>query len=170
MNFLTISGSNRPESSNVRLLHSLETLIPQHQFIHYNNISLLPLFQAEKDKSPWHHEVIKWRNMIEKSDAVIISTPEYIHNIPASLKNALEWVTSSGELTGKRVLPITFTPHPPRGEKAMQSLIWSLGALNANIITQIQIYQSEITFDSKGRIGGEEIRMILQEAIKMMAA
>ena len=56
-----------------------------------------------------------WRKILQESDAVIISIPEYIHNIPALIKNALEWVTTSGEFLGKKVLPITFTPHEPRG-------------------------------------------------------
>ncbi len=168
MNIITISGSSRSGSSNITLLKSLELIAPAHDFRHYPEIIRLPLFQAENDVPPWNEEVIKWRLAVEKADAVIISTTEYLHNIPAVLKNALEWLTTSGEMMNKRVLPIAFTPHPPRGEKAMQSLIGSLSALNARIVTQLPLYQSEIEFDKKGLILNYEIREILIEAISLL--
>lgn len=168
MQILTISGSSRPKSSNLRFLRSLAFLNGQYNFQYFNQIINLPLFIAENDRAPWPEEVIAWRNSVKEADAVIISTPEYIHNVPAVLKNALEWLTSSGEMMDKRVLPITFTPHPPRGEKAMQSLLWSLSALKANIVTQLPLYQSEIDFDETGNIVNEEIVEMIQEAILLL--
>ena len=104
------------------------------------------------------------------ADAIIISTPAYLLNIPAMLKNALEWLTTSGELEGKRVLPITFTPHPPRGERAMQSLIWSLQALNAHVVTKLALFQSEVKFSDGGEILDVETRDILREAIRLLTS
>jgi len=168
MQITTVSGSMRPLSSNIRLLKSIKSLCPWHQFLLYDSITELPLFQAEHDHFPWPEEVTSWRSIVENSDAIIISTPEYIHNIPAVLKNALEWLTSSGEMMDKRVLPITFTPHPPRGEKALQSLTWSLQALKANVVTQLPLYQSEVDFNSAGIITNEEVLEILTEAVSLL--
>ncbi|NNF35401.1 MAG: NAD(P)H-dependent oxidoreductase [Saprospiraceae bacterium] len=170
MRIIALSGSSRPDSSNEMFLKAIKFLCPQQQVIYYNVIHDLPLFRPEKDRYPWPDKVLSWRTEIQLADAVIISTPEYIHNIPAALKNAMEWLTSSGEMMDKRVLPITFTPHPPRGEKAMQSLLWSLTALKARIVTQLPLYQSEVDFDSNGRIINEEIREILEEAILMLVS
>ena len=106
----------------------------------------------------------------KQSDAVIITTPEYIHNLPALLKNALEWLTTSGELAQKRVLAMTFTPHSPRGEKAMQSLLWSLQALDANVVVQLPLYQNEIEFEfdkTEAIIENKEAE-ILMEAINLL--
>ena len=86
--------------------------------------------------------------------------------MPAAIKNALEWISSSGELVGKRVIPITFTPHEPRGERAMQSLVWTLQALDSNIIVELALYKSQITYDPE--IGGEGAEM-LKEAIKLLS-
>ena len=168
MKILTISGSSRIQSSNLKLLRSIELLFPQHNIKCYERIKKLPLFLAEADHAPWPPEVINWRTSVKESDTVIISTPEYIHNIPASIKNALEWLTSSGEMAEKRVLPISFTPHPPRGEKAIQSLTWSLKALKANIVAHLPLYQSEINFDNEGRIKSVEIVKILTEAMVLL--
>lgn len=168
MRIITLSGSSRPAATNTMLLQSIESLFPEHQVIHHHAIHELPLFRPENDSFPWPDLVIQWRKAVDQADSLIISTPEYIHNIPAVLKNALEWLTSSGEMADKRVLPITFTPHPPRGEKAMQSLIWSLSALNARIVTQLPLYQSEIEFDQNGDILNEEIREVLMEAVALL--
>ncbi len=168
MKILTISGSTRSNSTNTRLLNSLPTLFPNHTFQHYSQINQLPLFQADADKHPWHTTILAWRAAIADADAVIISIPAYIHNLPALIKNALEWVTSSGELAQKRVLAITFTPHTPRGKKAMQSLLWSLQALNANVVVSLPLYQNEIEFDSNNHFIKNEAMDMLTEAINLL--
>jgi NAD(P)H-dependent FMN reductase len=168
MTILTISGSSRSDSSNVRLLGALPALSPEHQFKYFEGIHHLPLFQADLDQAPWPVTVLQWRKEVQYADALIISTPEYIHNIPASIKNALEWITSSGELADKRTLPITFTPLEPRGEKAMQSLLWSLQALKAQIIGQLPLYQNEIDLDSLGSLSETGASEMLREGIRLL--
>ena len=168
MKILTISGSTRKDSANTRLLTAIPSLFPQHTFQYDTPINQLPLFQAEADKSPWHAAVVDWRKAIADADALIISIPEYIHNMPALIKNALEWVTSSGELAQKRVLAMTFTPHEPRGEKAMQSLLWSLQALDANVVVSVPLYQNEIEFNVAGNFIRNEALEMLEEAILML--
>ncbi|MFK7799388.1 MAG: NADPH-dependent FMN reductase [Aureispira sp.] len=164
----TISGSSRTLSSNRRLLEALNTIQPQHQFVHLEVIQELPLFQANLDIHPWPPAVLAWRAAIAEADAVVICTPEYLHNMPALLKNGLEWLSSSGELVDKSVLPITFTPHAPRGEKTMQSLIWTLQALNAKIVTQLPLYQQEVTFEPSGAIAEGLSLDMLQMAIDLL--
>lgn len=140
---LTINGSSRPNDNNARLLRSLEQHFGHYRFSRYHDLSRLPLFTAPADTAPWPAEVLEFRASIVEADAIIISTPEYIHNIPAVLKNALEWVTSSGELFNKPTLAISYCPHKPRGDKAMTSLLQSLQALSATVKLQIALYQNE---------------------------
>jgi len=143
MNILTVSGSSRPNSANIRLLEKLPSLFPGKSFSRFTELDSIPLFSANAGQASLPKPVLNWKQALNLSDALIICTPEYLHNIPAAIKNGLEWISESGELAGKKVLPITFTPHPPRGEKAMQSLIWSLQALNAQIVVQLSLYQNE---------------------------
>ena len=166
MKILTISGSSRTDSSNSKLLDHLSDLGLDHNYERTNLHFELPLFQAESDSNPLPVLVKKWRNQLSTADAVIFCIPEYIHNMPAVIKNALEWIASSGELVGKRVLPITFTPSEPRGERAMQSLKWSLQALDSNIIVELALYKSQITYDPQ--ISGEGAE-ILKEAISLLS-
>ncbi len=168
MKIYTISGSSRPSSSNIRLLEALGTINKEHEFVRLAVIEDLPLFKAELDCHPWPPAVLAWRAALTKADALIISTPEYLHNLPALIKNALEWLASSGELVGKAVLPITFTPNPPRGERTMESLTWSLQALDAKIVTQLPLYQKDLVINKAGKIEGEDSLELLEAAIALL--
>lgn len=168
MKILTLSGSARLDSSNVKLLDAIPLLFPEYEIQRYKKLHELPLFHADLQDSPDPPVVKDWKQALQSADALIICTPEYIHNLPAVLKNALEWVTTSGVLVGKKVLALTFTPNPPRGEKAMQSLIWSLQALDANIVAQLPLFQNEIEFDEHGFLHENEQMDLLKEAINLL--
>jgi len=168
MKILTVSGSSQATSTNTALLQSIPTLLPDHQVLHYADLHKLPLYLADTDLAPWPPSVLAWRAAIGTADAVIISTPEYLHSLPAILKNALEWLTTLGELHGKTVLPITYTPAAPRGEKGMQVLLWSLQALAANILPALSLHHSDIRPEA-GQLAGdaEHIDMLLH-ALSLM--
>ena len=165
---LTISGSTRKNSTNVKLLDAIVVEFPQHDIYRFENLYKLPIFTEIIDSNSYPEIVLAWRNAVETSDAIIISTPEYIHNVPAILKNALEWITASGELFQKKVLPITFLPNAPRGAKAMQSLLWSLKAMDAEVVAQLPLYQNEMVFDEHGKFIQNESVEILKEAVGLL--
>ena len=167
MNILTISGSMRPDSSNVWLLNFIGKHFKKHSFFLFD-ISSIPMFDPRMLQAELPAQVMEWKKAVINSDAIIITTPEYIFNIPAQLKSALEWFAASGELVGKRTLPITFTPHPPRGEKAMQSLLWCLQALDANVITSLELHKTEITFDNDGLVEDRDGLEMLEGAIQLL--
>ncbi len=167
MSIIAISGSTRQDASNVKLIHAIAKHSDQDIF-YFGGIGVLPLFNPDLDHHPWPPSVIEWRNAIAEAQGIIITTPAYLHNIPAILKNALEWVTSSGELDTKPTLPITYTPFPPRGERAMQSLLWSLGALNARIVVQLPLYQSELKINDLGGLEGDESIAMIEAALSLL--
>ncbi|MBT8221246.1 MAG: NAD(P)H-dependent oxidoreductase [Bacteroidia bacterium] len=156
-NILTISGSARTGSANRQLLEHLPVLFPELDF-HLYEIAELPLFVDDAERTVIPEPVEEWRRSIQKAQAVIISTPEYVHNIPAILKNALEWVYATGEMAGKKILPIVFTPKPPRGDKAMQSLLFTLTALEAQVVASLQLYQEDWNDQNRKTDAEEMIR------------
>jgi len=170
MDILTISGSPHRSSSNAKMLEGLSQLngSKSHNFIDSLGLIDLPLFTPDIDHSPWPKMVESWRTQVDRADALIISTPAYLKNIPAVLKNGLEWLTTSGELQGKPTLALTYTPHPPRGEDAMKSLLFSLGALDARIVAQCPLYQNELTIQKDGTLIGKESIELLEEAIALL--
>lgn len=168
MKILTLSGSARPSSSNVRLLQAIAAAFPDYSFEHFTKLAELPLFLPDQDHAPWPAAVLEWRQALQAAQAVVITTPEYIHNLPALLKNALEWIASSGELVGKPVLPITFTPHAPRGERAMQSLTWSLQALDARVVAALPLYQNELEKQEEQFILPTDIREMIAASLQLL--
>ncbi|MEH2057603.1 MAG: NAD(P)H-dependent oxidoreductase [Nostoc sp.] len=94
----------------------------------------MPHFTPELDGDTLPTSVRDWRAVLEKYDGVIISTPEYAYGMPGVLKNALDWIVSSGELVGKPVATISASPSELGGSKAHASLVLTLTALAANLV------------------------------------
>ena len=148
MQILTFAGSGRAGGSNRKLLQALPAAFSEYHFTEYTGENL-PLFY---DGATVDSAVKSWQKEIAAADALLICTPEYLHNLPALVKNALEWLTAGGELAGKKVFPLTLTPHAPRGEKAMQSLLWSLQALDAQIAPSLALFRADIVYDAAGNL------------------
>jgi NAD(P)H-dependent FMN reductase len=108
------------------------------------------------------------KQKIEAADAVILATPEYTHNIPAVLKNLIDWCTASGEFSSKKVVAITFTPHEPRGEYAMNSLLPSLKALEANVVAQFPLYKTQVEIQDQKIILKPESKDMVKAALEMI--
>ena len=160
---LTVSGSARPDSANTSLLRALPALVPAHSWHHSELPARLPLFTEPAQSHPTP-AVTAWREQVRRAEAVVFCTPEYLHNLPALLKNALEWLTTGGELVGKPCLALTLTPHAPRGERAMRSLVWSLGALNAAVRAELPLYRAEVGLTDR-TITGQEAQELLRAAV-----
>jgi chromate reductase len=70
----------------------------------------LPHFSPDLDVEPLPEAVRSLRAQIAAADALMISSPDYAHGIPGSLKNALDWLVSALEALDKRVLLMSASP------------------------------------------------------------
>ncbi|PWH86999.1 NADPH-dependent FMN reductase [Brumimicrobium oceani] len=164
MNILAISGSASKQSSNYHLLKAIQTLFKDDFIMEvYDSLQDFPLFTPNLLKEGVPENIQEFKAKVVNADLVLISTPEYTHNIPAVLKNMIEWCTHSGEFSNKKVIPITFTPHEPRGEFAMQSLLFSLNALDANTIVQVPLYKTEVTIKEELILLSDDTQTLLKE-------
>jgi chromate reductase, NAD(P)H dehydrogenase (quinone) len=167
---LLISGSASATSSNTKLLRMMaDTFADSYRMEVMDGLWELPLYTHERELAGIPDVVKNLREKVKRADAVLISTPEYLHNIPAVLKNALEWMTTSGELSEKPVLAITLTPRAPRGENAMRSLLQSLVASKARVLAELPIHLDELAIgDERGKAMDDDHRSLLQEAIALL--
>ena len=83
---IAISGSSRTDSSNHKLIRAIDKKYGKLEIF---DIHRLPLFTPNLDAHPWSTEVLERRSPVKQSPALLITTPVYIFNIPAALKNAL---------------------------------------------------------------------------------
>ena len=167
MKVLLISGSARVSSSNVSLLNFIQKIKASHQFKRADYLSQLPLFNANIE-SKKNSQLDQWRQEAIWAEAIIIATPEYIYNIPALLKNALEWLTKNGEFYKKPVLPIVYTPAPKRGQKAMESLLNSLEALDTKVLASLLLHHTDVSFDENGALKNKDGLELLSSAIELL--
>lgn len=155
---LVVNGSTQANGSTQKLINQFPTLFPEFEWIVSDAVHDLPLFQVDHSVLPQSLE--NWKQEIQAVHLVLFITPEYLHNIPAQLKSALEWVTTSGELDQKKVIACAYTPHDPRGEKAIQSLTWSLQALQAHIICTFTLHHNQWDWKNEKIQGGEGYEML----------
>ena len=155
---LTLSGSLREGSVNQLLIDAAVDLAPvNYSFTHYRKTGLIPHFNAGlKDNID---EVIQFRKEIRKSDAILICTPEYAFGIPGTLKNALDWLVSEGELYQKAVAIISASPLATGGIHAFNDLERTLQAQQAMMSEscKLQVPVIHIKMNAEGIISDEEL-------------
>lgn len=140
MNFLAISGSLRPTSTNTSILRAAAALVPLGVTITmYDGLDDLPHFSPERDGEQSPTSVAHLRSLLQEADAVIICTPEYIHGMPGVLKNMLDWVVSSGEFVYKPVGIISAGPSDTGGARAHASLTHTLEVMTAYFTDQTSL-------------------------------
>lgn len=101
---LAISGSLRSRSSNTELLRAAALLAaPFADVVFYVGLATLPHFNPDLDfeGAELPATVKDFRKAVGDADAILISSPEYAHGVPGSLKNALDWLVSGPEMPGK---------------------------------------------------------------------
>ena len=68
------------------------------------------------------------RSAISAADAVIVSTPEYAHELPGVLKNALDWLVGGMELTDKPVAMFNASARSVYAQTALREVLLTMGA------------------------------------------
>jgi NAD(P)H-dependent FMN reductase len=107
LSVVAISGSLRAESSNGALLRAAAALAPPGMAITFlTGLDTLPPFNPDLDTEGAvpPAPVTAFRASLAGAHGFVICSPEYAHGVPGALKNALDWVVSSGEFTDKPIL------------------------------------------------------------------
>lgn len=137
MRILAISGSLRAQSTNTSLLRSLILLAPSElEIVVYEELGHLPPFNPDLEQSHQFVPVTRFQQALQCSAAVVFSTPEYAHGIPGSLKNALDWVVGSGELSEKVAMLVNASS---RAVYAQAALMEVLSAMNARLDPSLNV-------------------------------
>tara|TARA_B100000508_G_C11465884_1_gene282547 strand:+ start:32280 stop:32801 length:522 start_codon:yes stop_codon:yes gene_type:complete len=166
---LGICGSASLKSSNLELLRTLsDEFDSEFDWIITNSLRDFPMFRPEDLDGELDPLISEFKSQVEEADAIVIITPEYTHNLPAILKNALEWCTASGEFAEKPVLPITFTPAEPRGKYAMRSIIESLKTLDSRVVSQLELYKTDVEFEDYQISLNSSITELLRSGLELL--
>jgi chromate reductase, NAD(P)H dehydrogenase (quinone) len=120
---IALCGSLRQVSTNKAALLAAASLEPT---VALYPLDELPLFNQDLDG----HEpesVRAFQAVLRDAGAVLICSPEYAHGISGVLKNALDWVVSSGELFGKPAGTINTSPHSRHAIDSLHEVLKTMG-------------------------------------------
>ena len=120
---LALSGSLRRASSNVTLLRAAQKLAPDQVKIDvYAGIASLPHFNPDIESAAG--EAVKnLKAEVARADGLIVSSPEYAHGVPGSLKNALDWLVGGSEFAGKPVALFNASNRGVYAQAALREII-----------------------------------------------
>ncbi|MFC9229537.1 NADPH-dependent FMN reductase [Streptomyces decoyicus] len=135
MRLLALSGSLRARSSNGAVLRSALALWDGPTAT--ADIGTLPHFNPDLDgeNATPPASVAALRTAVAASDALLLVSPEYAHGVPGVLKNALDWLVSSGECVSKPTAVITASPFPTGGDHANAQLRETLRMMTGEVVT-----------------------------------
>ncbi len=135
MRVLGVNGSLQANSKNLALLQAAARLAPPHvTFELFDGIRELPHFDPDLEANGTLAVVDRWREALSRSDALLITCPEYGHSLPGALKNAIDWVIGSGELERKVVAITAAVPAVERGQRGLNALAGTLAAVSARLV------------------------------------
>ncbi len=172
MRIVAISGSLRAASTNTALVRAAAALAPAGMEVTiYDGLANLPHFSPELDGDNAPAPARHLRGLLAEADGVLICTPEYAFGMPGSLKNALDWLVTSGELWRKPVAALSASPSALGGEKAHAALVLTLSALEAAIVGEASLLIPFVStkVDKSGNVTDPATALALRASLDALA-
>ncbi len=168
MRILAISGSLRAASSNAAILRAAGALAPERVAVAlYAGLGELPHFNPDLDVEPAPPAVARFREALRAADALLISSPEYAHGVPGSLKNALDWLVGSGELVEKPVGLISSSRSAYSDAALREILTVMTAALVPDASIKLELWTNRV--DEAALLANEEVSGALRAAVAALA-
>jgi len=168
MKVLAIPGSLRATSSNAALLRAAIHVAPAGtEVAFYDRLGELPHFSPDLDVEPVPPAVAALRAQIGAADGLAISSPEYAHGMPGSLKNALDWLVSALEPIDKPVLLVSASPGG--AAHAHAQLLEVLRTMNLRVIDGGAHVFSRAKLDASGAVTAPELLAALSRGFAQLA-
>jgi len=129
--FLALCGSASSNSSCRLLLELFKKQTEEKLSLAiWEETRSLPHFDAELTLNNTPASIAELRDKIQKADAVLIASPEYVFSIPAGIKNVLEWCVATRVFANK---PCGLITAAASGQKAHEDLKLILRTIEANL-------------------------------------
>jgi len=124
VNIVALCGSLSSVSSNKTLLRAAARLAPKGVTISiYEGLGDLPHYNPDLESDP-PPVVRAFRELIRAADGLVIASPEYMHGVPGTLKNALDWLVGGGdEFVGKQVALLNASPLSTRAQMSLKDTV-----------------------------------------------
>jgi chromate reductase len=169
MKILVIPGSLRVNSFNKALARHIVEIAPKEVEMEILELNDIPMFNADLEES-LPVPIVYLLDQVSKSDAIIISTPEYNNLLPAPVKNVIHWLSRdySKGLIKDKPLGIMGVSDGNFGTVRAQNellLIGSIIGMKTNASYRLPVPNALDVFDDEGMIIDEKL---LQRAQKFL--
>src|SRR5215510_16141040 len=171
---VTIVGSLRKESFSLKVANALAKLTPSSLKLDVTTLHGISFFNQDLEANP-PSDWLAFRDKLQKSDGVLIVTPEYNRSIPGVLKNAIDVGSrpyGKSSFLGKPIGIVANSPGPLGGVSAAKHLQNILPGISGPIMGQPETYLTGIgdAFDDKGELVKEALQKVLQQYLEAFAA
>ena len=169
LRLLAISGSLRAASSNSALLQAAAMLAPAGVTVEiYGDMGALPHFNPDDDRENAPALVADLRARVLAADGLIICTPEYVHGLPGSFKNLLDWLVSGGELWDKPVAILRVANRGAFADASLREVLTTLMArISAPASMQVPLGTNQVDIDDL--VKNAEISALLRACVAALA-
>ena len=173
-NIVVIAGSLRKDSFSLKIANALTKLAPASLKLQVVTLAGISFFNQDLEGAP-PADWLAFREKLQKSDGVILVTPEYNRAIPGVLKNAIDVASrpyGKSSFNGKPVGIVSNSPGPLGGVSAAKTLQNILPGITGPIMQQPEIYLNAVgdAFDADGNLAKESLKPVLQAYIDAFAA
>src|SRR4030081_1015002 len=173
-NVVVIVGSIRKESFTLKIANALARLAPATLKPDVTTLHGISFFNQDLEATP-PADWLAFREKLQKSDAVLLVTPEYNRSIPGVLKNAIDVGSrpyGKSSFLGKPTGIVSNSPGPLGGVSAAKHLQNILPGISGPIMGQPEIYLNGVgdAFNDKGELVKEALQKVLQQYLEAFAA
>lgn len=167
-------GSLRKESFSLKIANAFAKIAPSSLKLEIVTLHDLSFFNQDMEATP-PADWIKFRETIQKADAVLFVTPEYNRSVSGVLKNAIDVGSrpyGKSSFAGKPTGIVSNSPGPLGGVAAAMHLKSILPGISGPIMQQPEIYLNGVgdAFDDKGHLTKESLEKVLKAYIDAFAA
>ena len=173
-----IAGSLRKASFNLGLANAARDVAPDGVTVTVHTLHGIPLYDGDAEAAHGIPDaVVKLKDAILTSDAVLLVTPEYNNGIPGVFKNAIDWLSRpSGDIPkifGNR--PFGVIGASPGGfgtilsQNAWLPVLRTLGT-NTWFGGRLMVSRAGQAFDAEGRLTDQATRDQLAKYLAGFAA
>jgi chromate reductase len=165
-NVVGFAGSLRRGSYNRALLRTAKDLAPPSLQIMICELDGIPLYNDDIETAGAPPSVVRLREAVRESDALLIATPEYNHGVPGVLKNTIDWLSRpprNNALNGKIAAVMGASLGMTGTARAQAQLLQALGATNTYALLQpeVLVAHAHEKFDADGRLTHQATREVL---------
>lgn len=165
---LAVSGSLQARSSNAALVRAAQHVVPAGlRLTVHPSLADVPLLNAELDpeggEAPGSVQAL--RAAFGAADGVLLATPEYGHSMPGLLKNALDWLVASGELSRMPVALLSGSPTLGGGIRAQLALVQTLLAQAATVPAMLTVPAIKSKLDDEGEVADPAVLRRIRETL-----